>query len=242
MKNSNKVYTILRILLLIINSIFVLLGLGLIITTCILRWGNIIDISLLNELQGIQNLNIVLNGVPTALIVYACLIIIIGLIGIIDVWFSKRFLLIFHEVIVIIIFLIHLAVLIVILVSWPNIELQFQKEINKTLEDINNKVDLFNLAELLNLEKQCNLLLDVSKKYDCCGITSPTDFNFLIRLKCCKVPLPNQGCLSLMLNKTKEFSIFLIALPMGFIFFIVVLSIILVPILIKNLRVNLQNF
>ncbi|CAF0937120.1 unnamed protein product [Brachionus calyciflorus] len=230
MKTSIKFITILRILLLIINFIFILLGLGLIITTCVLRWGNVINFSILDELKGIQNLNLVLNGLPAALIVYGCLVIVIGLIGFVGVWFSNKCLLILHECVVIIIFLVHLAGIIVVLVSWPNIELQFKKELNKTLDDINNNVDLFNLnfSDLLNLEKQCNLLLDVSTKFDCCGIMSPTDFNFLIRLKCCKVPLPNQGCLNLMIQKTKDYSIFLIVLPMGFIFLTVILSIILV--------------
>ncbi|RNA35822.1 acid-sensing ion channel 2 [Brachionus plicatilis] len=181
--------------------------LGLITTTCVLRWGNIINISSLEEIKDIQNLNLVLNGIPISLIVYGLVVFLVGVFGFFSVWTSNRLLLIIHEIIVIIIFLIHIGAIIAILVAWPTIESQFQKELNKTLEDVNNKVDIFNLSELLSLEKQCNSLLEVSKQYDCCGIMSPDDFNFLIRLKCCKVPTPKQGCLDLLVKKTKEYSI-----------------------------------
>lgn len=242
MITSKKIHTILRILLLIINVIFILLGLGLIATTCVLRWGNIIDLSSLAELKEIQNVNLVLNGVPIALIVYGCVVCLVGVLGLIGVWTCKKRLLIIHEIIVIAIFLIHIGALIAILVAWPTIEQQFEKELNKTLEDINNKVDIFNFSELLSLQKQCDSLLDVSKRYDCCGIMSPDDFNFLIRLRCCKVPTPKQGCLNLMINKAKEYSIFLIVIPMSAIFLMVILSIVLVPILINQLRNIILSF
>lgn len=242
MITSKQIYTILRILLFIINAIFILLGLTLVVTTSVLRWGNIINISSLQELNDIQNVDLILNGIPISLIVYGVIVLLIGVLGLLGVWTCNKFLLIIHEIIVIIIFLVHLGAVIAILVAWPSIESQFQKELNKTLEEINNKADIFNFSELISLQKQCNLLLETSKKYDCCGIMSPSDFNFLIRLNCCKLPTPKQGCLELMIRRTKEYSLILIVIPMSVIILMVILSIILVPILIYLIRNKINSF
>ncbi|RNA32542.1 CD63 antigen [Brachionus plicatilis] len=241
MITSKTIHKILRIFLLINNVIFILLGLGLITTTCVLRWANIISISSLDQIKDKQYFNIVLNGIPISLIVYGLVVFLVGILGLYAVWTRNKILLIIQEIIVISIFLIHIGAIVAILVAWPTIESQFQKELNKTLEDANNKVDFFNFSELLSLEKQCNSSLQVSKQNECCGIMSPSDFNLLIRLNCCKVPTPKQGCLSLLIKNTKKYSIGLILVPMGAIFLMVILNIILVPIFVHQMRNNIHG-
>lgn len=227
---------LLRVIMGIINFLFFLLGAALVTTTCLLRWGkSVIKIDINTYIppgvgQG------VIDGVTIGLICIGGIIIILSLIGILGITCSNRCLLVLHEIVVILLFLIHLAALILLLVYWPIIERELTKQFNSTsIGLINNSTIPTNL--LTNLQ-ECSRIKEISNTFECCGITSPNDFSQTIQKACCKDPIPNKGCLSVVFEKIKLYSIYFLIIPTSVILFIELISIILVPILVFIISKN----
>lgn len=229
MSSSSGCGLFLRIVLGIINFFFLLVGAALVVLTCLLKWGNIIKLDKNTGWEQIINLT-VLDAVVITLICIGGVVIVLSLIGLIGVTCSNRCLLVFHEIVVVILFLAHLAALIVLLVSWPAIEKEFKKGLNSTISEFNSG-DLFSVSSI----QKCNLMFNLSSQFDCCGISSPNDFSQTVQNKCCKLPLSSKGCFNMGIDKLKEYSIYFLIIPTSVILFIELVSIILVPFLIVSI-------
>ena len=132
--------SLIKIVLGIINTIFLLIGLAIFIIAAILRWGS--D-SLLNKItnnEAIQSIISVsaLNAATIVLLAIGGFIMVLSLAGLLGVICSSRFFLAIYEVIIIILFLAHGITLLVVAFKASDIEIEFRKALNKTIDEIND--------------------------------------------------------------------------------------------------------
>lgn len=194
-----------RIILVIINILFSLIGLALFIASCIVRWGtDIVDkylqdaynafVKALEESGAstdISELNIsdLLGDATIAFIVIGLFFFLLGIIGCVGACCKVRCLLIVYAVILITIFVAEVVFVILLFTISSKIDSWLQTPIlDKIKEDYTgtNGTDAFTLA--INF---------VMHRFECCGIKNATDFteakkwpgraeNYSVPLICCK--------------------------------------------------------
>ena len=159
-----------RFLLAVINVIFLILGLVIFITAIVLRWGsssfskmiNIDEISTLIEGAGS------ISAITIFFLILGGFIILLSLFGILGVKYMNRFFLIIYEIVIVCLFLAQVICLLVLLFSKSGIEKEYNKGLNKTIEDINGLKD--------NYDVKIKLMKDLSVLFKCCGANGPEDF------------------------------------------------------------------
>ena len=126
-----------RLLLGLFNIIFLLLGIALVVLTCLLKWSNVFSKVLnISTVQTLINLTAV-DAVTIALLVIGAFAIVLSLVGLIGtICLSKPFLII-YEIVIILLFLAHLGALIYLLVQGSTIQKEFGNGINATVTAIN---------------------------------------------------------------------------------------------------------
>lgn len=134
--------------------------------------------------------------------------------------------------IVVIIFLVHLAALIVLLVAYGPVQTAFTQAFNSTIQTLNT-----NKSPSLS-DSTCSLMYNISSLFNCCGSTASSDLSSAAQDVCCIKPTPQQGCASLVFDNLKKYSIYLLIIPTAVLLGIELLSIILVPFLIASISRN----
>ncbi len=152
--------------------------------------------------------------------------------GLFGVLFKNRCLLILYEIIVLILFLIHLAALIILLVFYPKVEQVLKEELDRQVDNINNNKN--------NFISDCAIMKNISSLFECCGSNSPNDIKTQEnRLLCCSNAVVN-GCMPTINNLIKRYSNYYIIIPTAIILFIELCALVFVPILICQITSERQ--
>lgn len=218
-----------RILLGIINVIFLLVGIALVVTSCLLKWGNLGNLGNYKAVATATSI-IAIDGVSIALICIGGFTIFVSLLGLFGLACSNRCLLVFYEIVVVIVFIVHLAALIVLLVAYGPVQTAFTQAFNSTIQTLNSPTT--------RNQTTCNLMYNVSSIFNCCGAASSSDLNSNAADLCCIKPTPQQGCSTLIFNEIKKYSIYLLIIPTAILLGIELLCIALVPCLIASISRN----
>ena len=139
MKSVNGCFAnFIRVLIILLNICFLIIGIALVVLTCLLKWSNVFS-SLFNakDLQTAINLTAI-DAVAIALIAIGAFAIVLSIIGLIGSICLNKVFLILYEIIIIILFLAHAAALIFLLVKAPSVEVALKEGLNTTVTNINN--------------------------------------------------------------------------------------------------------
>lgn len=172
-----------RIILGILNTIFLIVGLGVFISAAVLRWSSssalkkLIDNDSTKDVIDISTI----EAVTVGLLVVGGIIAFISLIGLIGVVFANRFFLVIYEIIIVLLFLTHLIIVLVLAFKSSDLEKEYRKALNKTIENINAP----DTSEQV-LSNDCAIMKLLSEIFECCGANGPTDFaNKTLTSVCC---------------------------------------------------------
>lgn len=223
-----------RFLLAVINVIFLILGLTVLITAIILRYGS----SEFSKLIDIPDINSVIDaagsisGVTIFLLILGGFIILLSLFGILGVRYMNRFFLIVYEIIIIAIFVAQIIAVLVLVFSSSSIADSYKEKLGDVVKDIqNNQV---NNTE--DAKKKCALMHGLSDVFKCCGAKGPGDFadvNTTLTGDCCVNKNPNQpGCANKTVDDVEKNVVNLLVIPTAIILVIEFFAIITVPFLV----------
>ena len=232
-----------RFLLIIVNVLFLILGLAVLIMAIVLRWGS----SSFNKLINIPEMNTLIDSasaistVTIILLILGGFIILLSLFGICGTKYMNRFFLIVYEIIVMIIFLSQIIAILVLLFSGSSIESDYRNALNQTVSKINDDYDTH--------KDQCQLMFALSDSFKCCGANGPSDFKnstLVTDMICCKESKMNQpGCADETIKMVTNNVLYLVVIPGSIILAIEFFAIISVPFLIGkagNKKANNYDF
>lgn len=217
-----------RTVLFIINSLFLLFGLVVFIAAAVLKWGKntfnkFTDIDAIDEFVKVGSI----GTIAIIMMILSGAIILLSIVGILGVKYLSKFFLGVYEVIVGILFLTHLIAILVFVFGSDDLEGEYKKLLNNTVENVNNGTD-FN--------KYCNTMKAISNLFKCCGNNRGSiDFsNVTLALDCCdtkdgKVLHPEEGCADKSVQSFKDNELYLVYVPSAFILGIEFISLIMVP-------------
>ncbi|RNA15151.1 hypothetical protein BpHYR1_011619 [Brachionus plicatilis] len=195
------------------------LSLCLIITSCILRWINIAKLNVIEEVGSEFNILPLLTYLTIAVILYGLFCALIGIFGLVSIYKLKKKFLVLWDIILGILVLINFLLTVAILILFPVLEGVIKSSVKDAIENaLNNPINIFDWSVILNLQKQCRFLHDVSGKYKCCGLITPDDFNDLVKMECCIRPTPEIGCLVYLFELIKNYFYNLVCIPGGILF------------------------
>lgn len=229
---------LIRVLLVVINSIFFLIGLTVFIVAAILRWGSDSILSKLNEdadIESILNLTAI-EAVSISLLVLGGIIIFISFLGFAGACCANKFFLFLYEAIIVALFVTHAIVLTVGAVKSSDVETEFRRLLNNTVNDLNS-----NQTSADKITAECHSMRLLSDIFICCAYNGPDDFklNTTFATVCCKEGT-TKGCGDTIVNEIKTNGINIVVIPnfiiLGFEFAIIIL----VPFLIGRIRRHRQ--
>jgi hypothetical protein len=225
--------SLIRVIIGIINGLFLLIGLAIFIIAAILRWSS--D-SLLNKITNNASIESIINvavldAATIVLLAIGAFILLLSFIGLLGVICANRFFLVIYEIVIIMLFLAHGITLIVAALKSSDIEDEFRKALNRTIDDINNP-----LTENSTVTADCAALNLLSEIFECCGAQGPSDFiNPEYRYECCYSNLTTDGCANKTVNTLKENGVNIIIIPNCSILAVEFLIILMVPFLIGRI-------
>lgn len=221
-----------RFFIILINSIFLILGLTIFIAAAVLKWGNndfnkFADIPHVEEIIKVGSV----GTIAVAVMVIGAFIIVMSIMGIIGAKFLNNFFLIIYEIIVGILFLAHGIAILVLLFGSSSLEEDYKKAINETVTSLNKGDD----------DKKCDFMKGLSTLFNCCGAEKgPGDFNgTAIAEKCCELKdekLPTEGCSVKSISELEKNAENIILIPSGIILVIELFTLIMVPCIIGKER------
>ncbi len=230
--------SVLRVILMIINLLFLLIGLAVFIIASIIKWSPSLFINKITNNPAVNSiLNItVLDDVSIALLVIGGFIILLSLIGLLGVCFSSKFFLILYEIIIIILFLAHGITLLVVIFSSGTFENAFKQALNNTMDTINDPA-----TSEKDLNTECTVMNGLSEIFKCCGANSRHDFlNKTLALKCC-VNGTNDGCSDRTIKVINDNAVSILFLPNGVILVFELILILLVPFFLNRIKKSQNN-
>ena len=129
-----------RLILVTFNIILFIIGAVVFASAAIIRWKPELIVSELIDDQDINSLiNISsLGTVSLALLTIGGAMLLLGVIGLIGTMCSSRFFLVLYEVLIIVIFFCHGVLLLLVSYKSSDLEEEFRKELNKSIEIINS--------------------------------------------------------------------------------------------------------
>jgi hypothetical protein len=226
--------SILKFSLIIVNTIFLIIGLLVCIFSAILLWGN----DILGEIKDIDFIDFSsLYAVSIILLIIGVFIIALSVIGLIGACSSNRFFLVVYEIIIGILFLTHLIALIYGAVAFGEIENLYKNELNVTMAKLNDP--LFLKDNPKEAATYCAAFKVLSEVFDCCGVYGDSDFkqNVTFRQVCCadKTVFNQIGCADKSWNTLKNGATNYLIIPNSVILVFEFCLIVGVPIFIKNI-------
>jgi hypothetical protein len=129
----------LQLTLCIFNVVLLMVGGVVFVTAAIVRWNPDIILGHSNNdsIESILNMSS-LNSISTALLTIGGFLILLGLIGLIGSMCTSKSFLVLYEFLIVVIFLVHGGVLLLGTFKSSEIENEFRKELNKTMDNINS--------------------------------------------------------------------------------------------------------
>jgi hypothetical protein len=224
--------SLIGILLTIINVIFLFLGVTIFVIAAVLKWSKN---SVLNKLLELADKVTIIDLSSITIVSYVLLgigafLIIVSLVGLIGACCSNRCFLVIYEVILIIFFLSHVALVLLLLIGLPDIEKKFKKAMDKAVNELNQT----NLTPE-DIGDKCRPLKVISDLFDCCGSSGASDFiSDGIREICCK-PNTREGCSKKVFQVLRDDGWLLIVIPNICVCVIELIFIIAVPFLIARI-------
>jgi hypothetical protein len=231
-KNTGCFGSFIRIVLSLINIIFLLFGLGIFAVAALLKWA---DTSVLSrmasnaEIRSIIDVSAIEN-VSFVLLVLGAFIVLLSLVGLIGACCANRFFLVLYEIVLVLLFLSHGVLLIVGGIKSAEVEREFRRALNVTVERVRHA----NATEP-ELHALCNAFRLVSELFECCGAASPADFNKTLADRCCVQPMPIYGCSDRAVSVVKRNGINIIIIPNSVILCFEFILILIVPFLIGRI-------
>lgn len=162
-----------RILLAILNFIFLLISIALFIGAAVLKWKVIHEIDFLREITDFKEfyMSEILDTSLTLLLCIAGIIIVIALIGLFGACCANKLLLFIYLVCMALIFLSHLGLFIAYLVKRS-----FFAEKAKELVNTGSNLLLSNTTTNIDKTMLCGIFKLTSTLFKCCGNNGPEDF------------------------------------------------------------------
>jgi hypothetical protein len=229
--------TLIRYFLLLVNILFLLIGIVLLVTACVFKWGS--SITKLFNIEAIDKLvsSASISVIPIILLVLSIIIIMVSFFGFIGVKKMNRCLMITYEIIVIAIFVAHLAALLVLVFNRSSIDKEIKKGMAETVDKINS-----NSTSADDFKVYARLSLELSKLYKCCGDSGPADFKnqTLITVVCESVDYKD-GCTQKILDSLDAITTGLAVIPSAVMLGIEGFAILTVPFLIGSAKNNRYN-
>lgn len=223
-----------RVILGIVNTLFLVLGLAIFIGAAVLRWSS--D-SILNKITKNDDIRSIidisaLDNVSIALLVVGAFITVLSLIGLAGACCASKFFLFVYEIIIVLLFLFHAIVLIVAAFKSSDIETEFRKALNTTIADLNSPK-----TSKDDVTAKCKALKLISEIFECCGANGPQDFtlNTTYAIECCANRNYLFGCSDKTISTFKSNGVNLIVIPNSVILGFEFLIILLVPFLIGRI-------
>jgi hypothetical protein len=151
-------------------------------------------------------------------------------VGLIGACCANRFFLVIYELVLVLLFLAHGLLLIVGGIKSGEVEREFRSTLNTTVEKIrtsNRTAD--------DHQSMCNAFKLVSELFECCGASSPADFDHELAAKCCVQPMPVYGCSDRAVSVIKRNGINIIIIPNSVVLCFEFILILIVPFLIGRI-------
>jgi len=223
-----------RFLLVIFNAILLVAGLITFILACILKWGkgllSKLDVKELDDVIDVGTIDIV----AVVVLIVGAALIVISLVGILGLCYLNKCLLGIYEVIMILIFLVHLVGLLVFVFSKSSIEKEFGNGMGKLVKSLNS----FNSSVNVSQQIECEGMLALSKIIACCGDKGPMDFanrteinNFCCFSNSTKLP----GCTSKLTTEIDSHANSYLVIPSGIILVVELIIIASTPLLSRSI-------
>lgn len=228
-----------RLLLIIINTIFFIIGLAVFIVAAVLRWSSSSILQKISEDTDAKSILswTAVDAVSIALLALGGFIILLSLFGLFGACCANKFFLFIYEIIIVALFVSHAIVLTVGAVKSGDVENEFRKLLNQTVADLNS-----NQTDPDKATAECRSMKLLSELFVCCGYNGASDFHYntTYQTECCKDP-NYTGCGDKIVQDIKSNGINLVVIPnfviLGFEFVIILL----VPFLIGRIRRNSQG-
>ena len=234
--NDNRIEgccgNMIRYLLFIFNGLFSLLGLLLFILAAVLKWGNgsfnqiFKDEKIADELSSLSSISVTLMILGAALFLFS----VFGFLG---AYYKVKSFLVIYEIIVVLLFIVHLIAVLVITFAAPSIKLGYSNFLNQIVTDLGDNNDKNELS--------CGVMLTIATAFDCCGYNGPNDFknNMTIAQECCQLSqngtIPLDGCNDKSIDTVEKLTVGLLIIPSCFILAFELFVIIMTPFLIGKI-------
>lgn len=226
-----------KCLLTFINLFFFIAGLVVLIAASVLKWGNTdfwhFEQEPLNDIVEIGKI----GNVAHALLIVGSITTVFGFLGLCGARCLSKIFLIFYELVVVVLFLVHFVIIMALLLASAGIELEYRKELNSTVGHINSESGQ-------EFEKYCQGMKAMSTLFHCCGANGPSDFtNSTVALECCHTDatgkvLYEEGCADKTVNLIRKNALNFLVKPSGVILGIELFAIIMVAFLIGRIGSN----
>lgn len=231
-ENTGCCGSFIRVVLSLINIIFLIFGIAIFLLAALIKWGDISSISRLINNEDIKSIidMSVFNTVAVVLLIFGGFIILLSLIGLIGACCANRFFLVIYELVIIALFLAHGCILIVGGIKSSDVEKEFRKTLNQTAHSLTSS----NMTET-EFKTKCQGFKIISQFFSCCGAESPSDFNKTLQQECCYGQTQVYGCSQQLISTVKTHGINVIIIPNSVILCFEFLLILIVPFLIGRI-------
>lgn len=223
-----------RILLLALNMVILIAGILVTTFATLLKYNKdfsrLIDTKALTDVINIAQI----NSIATLFISIGIFSILLSLLGIMGLCCLSRCFLIFYEIIIILLFVVHTIGFLVLLFGRGKIETAFKNEMVSIVERLNkSKNDTH-----YNID--CDTMLLMSNLFKCCGNNASSDFNEnpSIINTCCRVSNTSvtSGCTQKAIYEIENNSVKYLLTPSKVILGVELVVIILNPLIIVGIR------
>jgi hypothetical protein len=240
-KNTGCFGSFIRIVLSLINIVFLLFGLSIFVCAALLKWA---DTSVLSRMVSNEEIRSIIDvsaieHVSFVLLVLGAFIVVLSLVGLIGACCANRFFLVLYEIVLVLLFLSHGVLLIIGGIKSTEVEREFRHALNTTVEKIKHSRAFNHSSEEFN--SMCNAFRLVSELFTCCGAGSPADFNKTLAAQCCIQPMPIYGCSDRAVSVVKRNGINIIIIPNSVILCFEFILILVVPFLIGRITKGRRN-
>lgn len=229
--------SLIRLLLVVVNSIFLLIGIVVFVAAALLKWSPDSILKKITDNSDVQTfINVsTLDAVSIALLSLGAFIILLSMFGLLGACCANKFFLFLYEVVIIMLFVSHAIILGVGAIRSGDIESEFKNILNTTVAQLNTPDEPSD-----KLEASCNSLKVLSELFKCCAYSGPDDFrlNATYSTLCCASDegSKQQGCASKVVSEIKSNGINIVVIPNLVILGVEFVIIILVPFLIGRIR------
>jgi len=234
----NECETALSIILAIVKTLLGLIGATLTLTTSLIKWSNITQLRKYNEIGSILNLVLIMDSIIYTLLGLGCILMILAVMGLVGVCLTNRVFLLVYESLLTIVFLAHLASLILLIAISGFIEQQYRANLNAQLAVVNTNANG-------DMYAKCTFMRALSSYFSCCGLSQqngPQDFaSSVTRVTCCTDWTRTQGCAQPAVDWLRSNAIYFLIIPTSVILFVELLTLVCVPLLVFRVNKRLSR-